>query len=406
MGIVFSTRWEAIADSNWIQSKDSPLKVLHVINGLGQAGAELTLYRLLSAMDRERFESAVVSLLSGGDLHERLEALKVPVHTLGMTNVIGSWKSIWRLVRTIRALQPDIIQGWGYYGNLAAAMGSALAPGSRPVIWNIRHQPNDLSQEKRQTSLAIRLGSLLSWSPVKIIYCATPAAETHEAQGYRSVRRVVIPNGIYLTQFVPWEEARTSVRRELGIREHAPLVGLVARFHPHLFHEGVAHPHDAAVLAEKRSDVHFLMAGKHVDATNESVMGLVDNNGLSNRVHLLGERPDVPRLMAALDIVCCSSRSEGSSNVIKEAMACGVPCVTTDVGDAAWVVGQAGGVVPPRNARALAEACESILALDADERKRLCTQARERVDKLFSLPKMVDAYQQLYEEVAAMAQVT
>jgi len=381
-----------------------PLKVLHVINGLGRAGAELTLYRLLAAMDRERFDSAVVSLLSGGDLRDRFEALEVPVHTLDMTNVIGSWTSLWRLVRTIRALRPDIVQGWGYYGNLAASIGSALTLGPRPVIWNIRHQPNDLKHEKRQTSLAVRLGSLLSWGPVRIIYCATPAAETHEALGYRAARRVVIPNGIDLTQFVPWGEARTSVRRELGISEHAPLVGLVARFHPQKDHGNFLHA--AAVLAAKRPDVHFLMAGRRVEATNESVMGLVGNNGLSNRVHMLGERPDVPRLMAALDILCCSSWSEASPNVIKEAMACGVPCVTTDVGDAAWVVGQAGGVVPPRDARALAGACESILALDADERRRLGTQVRERVDKLFSLPKMVDAYQQLYEEVAEMAKVT
>ena len=375
------------------------MKVLHVIDDLDHNGAQATLFRLLSAMDRKRFEPIVVSLLKGGTLRRPIEALGVQVYALGMANVRGAPRSMWRLVRIIRDLRPQIIQGWAYYGNLAATVGAALALGSWPVIWNIRHEAHDLKYEKRRTSIAIRLGAFISRSPVRIIYCAWSSAKNHEALGYASSGKIVIPSGIDLSQFITSREARTSVRSEMGIGEDTLVVGLVARFHPMKDHSNFLRA--AAILgARRRLDIHFLMAGSGVDTNNASLMRLVGDNGLSTRVHLLGERRDIPRLMAALDIGCCSSWTEASPNVIMEAMACGVPCVSTDVGDVAWVIGQAGRVVPPRDPEALAGAWEAVLTLDTDERRRLGAQARQRIEELFSLPRMVDAYEQLYETVA------
>ena len=119
----------------------------------------MSLYRLLSAMDRERFDPAVVSLLSGGSTRDRIEALGVPVYTLGMANAMVSPKSLWRLVRTIGSQQPHIIQGWMYYGSIAASIGAALTPGSRSVLWNIRHTVDHIKQEKRLTAMAIEVES-------------------------------------------------------------------------------------------------------------------------------------------------------------------------------------------------------------------------------------------------------
>ena len=373
------------------------LKVLHVIDGLDSAGAEFTLYRLLSEIDPHRFDSAVVSLLDRGTLGDRIEALGVPVVTLGMTNIMSSLKPLWRLVRLIQSFRPQIIQGWTYYGNLAATIASVLTPGSWTVLWNIHHTVYDLKHEKRRTAAVIRLGALLSGSPARIIYCAKAAAKYNQALGYTPNRGVVIPNGFDLAQFAPSAEHRASVRAELGISEDAFVVGLIARFHPMKDHSNFLNA--AAITASKRSDVHFLMAGMGVDAANESITRLVGDNGLATRVHLLGQRQDVHRLMAALDVACCSSWSEAFPNVIGEAMACGVPCVSTDVGDVPWMVGQTGRVVPPRNPEALAEAWEAVLALDLDERRRLGEQARNRVKEQFSLQKMVAAYEKLYEDI-------
>jgi len=375
------------------------MRVLQVIDSLDHNGAQMGLYRLLSATDRQRFEPVVVSLVNGGTLRSPIEDLGIPVYELGMASGKSSPRSIWRLVRVIRALRPQVIQGWSYYGNLAATIGAALAPGSWPVIWSIHHEARDLKLEKRQTSLAIKMGAFISRSPAQIVYCARSSAENHEELGYASGGRVVIPYGIDLDQFLPSREARNSVRAELEVSEDAVLVGLVARFHPMKDHSNFLRA--AAILRARSSlDIHFLMAGSGIDPNNESLVELFGDRGLSARVHLLGERRDIPRLMAALDISCCSSWTEATPNVLLEAMACGVPCVSTDVGDAAWMIGQAGRVVPPRDSEALAAGWEAILALNADERVRLGVQARERVAELFSLPKMTDAYQQLYETVA------
>lgn len=376
------------------------MKVLHIIDGLESNGAEITLYRLLSAIDQKRFDSAVVSLRDGGTLGGHIEALGIPVYTLGMENIFCSGRSFWRLVRVIRAVQPDIIQGWMYYGSISATIGAALTPGSRSVIWNIHHTVDHLEHEKRIIQMVIRLGALLSSSPAHIIYCAWAAAKCHEAMGYDANEPSVIPNGFDLTKFVPSRLARISVRSELGINDRTLLVGLVARFHPMKDHTTFLAA--AAILAAKRPDIHFLMAGPGMEADNDSIKRLVASHGLLPRVHILGERRDVPRLMAALDIICCSSAwGEAFPNVIGEAMACGVPCVTTDVGDAAWMVGQTGRVVPPREPESLAGACQEIFTLDPEERSLLGTMARDRVQELFSLRKMVDAYQEVYEVVAS-----
>lgn len=374
------------------------LKILHVIDSFDNGGPDMTLYRLLSSTDQNGFEQRVACLFHAGMVGKWTEDLGVPVYVVGTASVRSSLRAIWRLVRLIRSFRPQIIQGWTYYGNLAATVASVLTPGSWTVLWNIHHTVYDLKHEKQHTAAAIRLGAFLSGSPARIIYCAEAAATYNEALGFTPDRGVVITNGFDLARFAPSAGHRASVRAELGISEDALVVGLVARFHPMKDHSNFLNA--AAITASKRSDVHFLMAGMGVDAANESITRFVGANGLSNRVHLLGQRQDVHRLMAALDVACCSSWSEAFPNIIGEAMACGVPCVSTDVGDVPWMIGQTGRVVRPRDAEALAAACESILELDADARRRLGGMARDRVKELFPLAKMVDAYEQLYETVA------
>jgi len=292
-------------------------------------------------------------------------------------------------------LKPDIIQGWMYHGNLAATVGS-LFLGNIPVIWNVRHTPYGLSKERNRKGFMLRLSAALSYRPGKIIYNAHTSALQHEALGYRKEKRVVIPNGFDTQQFQPDKRARREIRDELGLLDSTPLIGLIARYHPLKGHPTFLHA--AALLLVDHPEVHFLLVGREVDGGNVYLWEQICNSGMQDRTHLLGERTDISRVMSALDVATSSSYAEGFSNVIGEAMACGIPCVVTDVGDSASIVGDTGFIVPPRNPAALCEGWKKILDLEPHERCFLGENARARVQKMFRLDRIVLQYENLYEE--------
>jgi glycosyltransferase involved in cell wall biosynthesis len=210
----------------------------------------------------------------------------------------------------------------------------------------------------------------------------------------------VIPNGIDADVFAPSFEARASVRSELGLPAEALVIGMVGRYHRMKDHANFLRA--AVSVSETHPEAHFILAGRGVDGDNRELRGLIDELGLSRRTHLLGQRHDVPRLTAALDVFTLSSRyGESFPNVIGEAMACAVPCVVTDLGDAAWIVGDTGRVVPPGDSDALARAWAEMIALGAEGRATLGRAALSRVGELFPVKSVVRRYEALYEAVLA-----
>ena len=209
---------------------------------------------------------------------------------------------------------------------------------------------------------------------------------------------IVIPNGTDLSAFRPNQGARHSVRKELEIPEEAPLIGLVGRFHPHKDHYNFLRA--ASSLYRDRRDVHFVLCGDEVTWQNSRLVGWIQEAGIQQCSHLLGRRDDIPRLTAALDIATSSSFGESFANVIVEAMSCGVPCVVTDVGDSAVIVGNTGRVVPPQNPQKLAHALRELLGLGHTGRTRLGIAARSRIQEYFDLPGAVARYENVYQELA------
>jgi glycosyltransferase involved in cell wall biosynthesis len=370
-------------------------KIVHLITQLETGGAEMMLFKVLSGMNREKYASEVISLVDVGSVGKKIQSLGIPVHGVGMQLGRPDPLSIWRLIQLVRKLKPGVIQGWMYHGNLAAQIVSTFLSHPVPVLWNIRHSLYDLAYEKWMTAWVIRLGAKLSRKPAQILYNSNVSAAQHEALGYAADKRVMIPNGFDTDVFSPSEEAKSSIRKELEIPSTSPLIGLIGRYHPMKDHAGFIRA--AAHLSKSHEEVHFLLAGRNVDADNEELMGLINELNLSRNVHLLGKRDDVNRLMASLDIASSSSYfGEGFPNVIGEAMACGVPCVVTDVGDSGAVVGDTGQVVPPKDPVAMASAWKHILDLGPQGRKELGMKARERVVNNFTLKKIVSEYENLY----------
>jgi glycosyltransferase involved in cell wall biosynthesis len=374
------------------------IRVVHIISGLLTGGTESTLYKLLVHMDSARFEHAVVSLADGvWPMVARIEGLGVPVYRIGFRAKAPSPVATLRLASLVRGLHPDLIQGWMYHGNVAAQMLSAVLPATIPVVWNICATQSALHHQNLTTAIAIWLGARLSSLPARIITDSVSCARVHQRDlKYTASNWEIIPNGFDLRQFQPSPAARLDVRSELFLAPDTLLVGLIGRYHPVKDHDGFLKA--AALLSQRTPKAHFLLAGRGV-RDNQALVNQALSLGLSRTVHFLRERGDMPRLTAALDIAVSSSYSESFPNVVGEAMCCGVPCVVTDVGDSAWLVGDTGLVVPPRDPAALAAACGDLAMQGSEARHRLGLRARQRVVDRFAIGSAAARQEEVYELV-------
>lgn len=315
-----------------------------------------------------------------------------------MSPVLPSVQSVWRLNQLVRKIKPDIIHGWLYHGSLAAQFASFFSFRKIPVIWSVQCSMYSLGFEKRSTAAVFRLCALLSRHAAAIIFVSSRSQSQHRELRYSLERSCLIPNGIDIDLFFPSKDSRSSVRSELRLSENTFLIGLINRYHPMKDHESFLRA--AAILSREHPDVHFLLAGREVDRDNLKLASLIRDLDLSSRTHLLGERNDIARLTGALDILSLSSfYGEGFPVIVGEAMACGVPCVVTDIGDSAWIVGDTGLVVPAKNPAALAGAWQELINLGPGGRVALGKAARSRVNELFTLDSCVAQYEALYHSI-------
>lgn len=357
------------------------------------------LCKLLSRMDREVFANHVVSLTIGGPMAGRIESLGVGVRSLGMRRGVPDPMAIWRLKMLIKQVRPDIIQTWMYHADLIGGIAARLA-GKIPVVWNIRHSNLDSGDNKKTTLWTAKACALSSKTiPERIVCCSEASRRIHYQIGYNNDRMLVIPNGFDLEAFQPDKEARDSFCHGLGIDQGALLLGMAARFNPQKDHYTLIQA--AGILKEQGLDLRIILCGKDIDWDNAQLKSWIKEADLEDGFFLLGPRDDMPRITAALDIALLSSaHGEGFPNVLGEAMACGVPCVATDVGDSGEIIGDTGFVVPPRSPQFLAEALQEMVKLGPDGRGRLGQKARHRVRERFALGRVAGMYENLYKEIA------
>lgn len=369
-----------------------------VITNLATGGAEMMLLKLLQNIDRSRFTPTVVSLVGLGEIGPRIQALGIPVHALGMSRSMPNPLAMLKLVKLLRQLQPDVVHTWMYHADLLGGLAARLA-GCDRVIWAIRQSNLSDAVNKRSTLWVVKVCALLSRRvPSQIISCSQRAKEVHTAVGYAADKLHLIPNGFDLDRFVPDAAARAAVRSELGLAADASLVGLVARFDSQKNHFGFIEA--AAQVHAQLPDVHFVLAGTDVDGANAALNAAIAAQGLQAHMHLLGRRDDVPRLMASFDVLASSSHGEAFPNVLGEAMACGVPCVVTDVGDSADIVGTTGRVVAAGDMAGLAQGLVDVLRLPPEQKAQLGTQARARVAANYEIGHVTRLYEAFYERVA------
>jgi glycosyltransferase involved in cell wall biosynthesis len=384
-----------------MSSAPKRIKILHVITGLNAGGAERMLINVACGLDPGRFESHVICLSRVYPLAPVLRAAGIALTTLDAHPLrslgVGP---LWGVARALRRDKPDIVQTWLFDADLVGGLAGRMA--DVPVIWNVRASMSDsgwrpLAQSLRQRVVARVCEALSSLVPHKIITCSN-ANVTRSMRRYRQEKIRVIRNGVDTETFKPDLIARAEVRAELGAGPETPLIGMAARFDPVKDH--------ATFLAAARSviethpQVRFVLCGAGVERENAALTRMIQSHGMERFVLRLGYRDDVARIFAALDLHLFSSRSESFGNVLMEAMASGVPCVSTDVGEARAMIGDAGRIVPRRNSAALAAAARELLDLPVAAMKALRLRARARICEHFTLQSTIAQYEALYENIA------
>ena len=328
----------------------------------------------------------------------------VPVYSLNMPRGRATAHGLVKLWRLLRMMRPRILQTWLYHGDLLGLIFGKLAS-IRNICWNIRCSYMDWERYRFSTKWAVKMCSYLSSFPQAIITNSLEARKFHVGLGYKAKRWKVIPNGFDLERFKPDREAKPRLLNELGIsaqfkgeENNTILIGFIARHDPMKDHPTFFKA--ASELIQERGNVHFILSGNGIKPENRSIAMQIPDIW-KNHFHLLGEREDIEKITAALDIASLVSHGEGFPNVICEAMACEVPCVTTDVGDAAFIVNNTGYVVPPSDSKALAGAWKALIDLGSDGRRELGLSARNRVITHFELPKVVKDYEDFYRSLCS-----
>jgi glycosyltransferase involved in cell wall biosynthesis len=364
-----------------------------LITGLETGGAEGMLARLATGSDRERFRQVVVSMTGLGTLGRAIAEGGIPLRNLGIRRNVPDPIGLLRLRRVLREFRPDILQTWLYHADLLGLAAWRLGWAPR-LVWNVR------STETVGSAVVRRLLARWSGLPDAVIVNSLEGRRFHEALGYRPRRWVHIPNGFEASMLKPDAEAGKRQREALGIGDDAFVILLPARYHPMKDHATFLSA--AALFARIRPEARFVMAGSGIESGNRALTDLISAEGIGEHVLLLGERRDLAAIYPIADVVTLSSAfGEGFPNVLAEAMCCGIPCVATDIGDAAEIVDETGMIVPPRDPAALAAGWEKLAALGPDARRKLGAAARARIVARYDLAAIVVRYEVLYEEIAA-----
>lgn len=370
------------------------MRILFLIRSLDTGGAERQMTLLANGLKERGHDVAVAVMYAGGQLEKDLD--NVPLIDLAKG---GRWKTVdflQRLHRAVKSFQPDIIQGFLGTANL---MGTVLKPflPKMKTVWGIRASNMDLSRYSVVHRLHFQAEKILSR------YADTIVANSHAGLahikecGFVNDNFAVVHNGINTDAFTINQTVGTEIRRSWGVQPDECLIGLVARMDPKKGHEVFLE--SASIASQKNRHLKFAIIGQGSLDREKKLRSMATDLGISDSVIWAGRRDDMNAVYNALDICCLSSLfGEGFPNVLGEAMCCGVPCITSDVGDAAFVVGPLGKVVPPNNSNELAK---SLLSLASSSKETLNSKAqiRERIVSCFSQSAMLKEMEHLYIEL-------
>ena len=374
-------------------NKGKPMiKIAHISTSLNTGGAEVQLMRLLEKLDKTKFEMIVISLHEETYLADRIRELGLPVHSLHLKKNLSNIRKAYKI---LKAFNPDIIHGTMYEGGVIGTLFNKFLPNKPPVIWTVHEGLEHYRSEPLRKQIQLRVWSLISNLPECMMYVSYLNAEQHLKWGFKNRKALVITNGVDTERFQPNPCARKTIRESLEIAEDAFVIGITARFHPVKNHVGFLRA--AGILHKTHPDVHFIMVGTDIDASNSALTDIIRANKMEANVHMLGNREDIPDIVNAYDVAALTSFGEAFPLTLGEAMASAIPCVATNVGDNEFIIKDTGRVVPADDDQALANAWQELVEMEKDAFKALGQAALERTLKNFTLKKQVQEHEDLYE---------
>jgi glycosyltransferase involved in cell wall biosynthesis len=369
------------------------MKIVHIITGLNQGGAEGALLRLVLGT-KDPSKHHIVSLMDEGVHGVSLRGVGCSVHCLGMKKGHFSFRSLFYLRNILKQIKPDLVQTWMYHSDFLG--GIAAKSLGLPVIWNIRQSGGSIGDLGLKTWMVAKACALTSnIIPVKIINCSMRSIAIHKHFGYTN-NFAYIPNGLVTTPFFFEEDEIEKYRSELIINAQDYVFGHVARFDKVKNHKGFLNAFD--ILTSKSKNIVAVMAGIGVLEQNKYFFSLCSNS-IKSKLRLIGSRTDTVALFKMFDVFVLSSKNEAFPNVVAEAMLQGTPCIVTNVGDAAEIVGDTGWIVPPNNVTALANAMYHVSMLSKQELQQMGARARQRIIDNYSIERMVNEYERIWKMV-------
>ncbi len=375
------------------------MKILHIITGLKNGGAESSLFRLISN-DKEGNDHIVISLTGMGIYGEKLQKINIRVEPLELSSGITVIKGFGKLIALLKEIRPDVVQTWMYHSDFFGGLCARLA-GIENIIWGIRNTNLARPYTSAKTIYVAKTCAFLSrWIPASIVSCSHESAKSHIDFGYLEKKMVVIPNGYDLSSMKYDENGRNLIRSQFHINNDTCLLGMVARWDPLKDHENLF---SALSKLQEITTAKWqcLLVGPKISAENLELVSLLEKYQLHERVILAGPTDNIRGVMSALDIHLLSSIGEAFPNVLAEAMACSTPCITTDVGDAKFIIGESGWVVPVANSEALSHSIHQAMEASEDpifwtKRKKQC---RQHIEENFGIEKMINSFNSVWHNL-------
>jgi len=348
------------------------------------------LVRLIENIDKQRFDVAVISLKNDGIYGQYLRGIGVNVMCLELHRA-SKIKMFFQLIYLIKKMKPDVIQTWMYHADFIGLFLGRLA-GVKNIVWNIRSTKLNFKDSSWHAVIIRKMCAALSFLPKKIINCSQISIEEHIKVGYKKNKFVYIPNGYDLSQLY-FDEAKSALKENNMLT-----IGIVGRNNPQ---KDFLNFFSALKIIAKESfasELKVIVVGRGFPKDCSKMI----EDLYPVELNFWGEHSDMLAVYNSFDFLVLSSKSEAFPNVIAEAMACGKPCVATDVGDARIIVGDTGIVVAPSNSYELAQGIKKMVLLGKADIKKLGFKARRQIEGHYSLSVMIDKYERLYNEICGV----